>query len=177
MSLFVCVLSHFSCVQLFATLGTVVSHAPPSMGFFRQEYWSGLPCPPQLSLLKSPALAGGFFTSSATCLFNVYFKRSSSKIGMISLSFLKDITFNSKLKMYRSSDNTFIYILPGGPSGKEPTCQCRRLRRHSTSIPGSGRSPGGGNGNPLQYSCLENPMNRGAWWATVHSSCWRVRHG
>ena len=36
------------------------------------------------------------------------------------------------------------------------------------SIPGSGRSPGEGNGNPLQYSCLENPMDRGAWWATVH---------
>ena len=39
--------------------------------------------------------------------------------------------------------------------------------RDSGSIPGSGRSPGGGNGNPLQYSCLENPMNRGAWQATV----------
>ena len=36
------------------------------------------------------------------------------------------------------------------------------------SISGSGRSPGGGHGNPLQYSCLKNPMNRGAWWATVH---------
>ena len=36
------------------------------------------------------------------------------------------------------------------------------------SIPGSGRSPGGGHGNPLQYSCLENPMYRGAWRATVH---------
>ena len=36
------------------------------------------------------------------------------------------------------------------------------------SIPGLGRSPGGGNGNPLQYSCLENPMDRGAWQATVH---------
>ena len=35
-------------------------------------------------------------------------------------------------------------------------------------IPGSGRSPGGGHGNPLQYSCLENPVDRGAWWATVH---------
>ena len=35
-------------------------------------------------------------------------------------------------------------------------------------IPGSGRSLGGGHGNPLQYSCLENPMDRGAWWATVH---------
>ena len=36
------------------------------------------------------------------------------------------------------------------------------------SIPGLGRSPGEGNGNPLQYYCLENPMDRGAWWATVH---------
>ena len=35
-------------------------------------------------------------------------------------------------------------------------------------IPGSGRSPGEGNGNPLQYSCLENPMDGGAWWAIVH---------
>ena len=38
----------------------------------------------------------------------------------------------------------------------------------SGSIPGLGRSLGEGNGNPLQYSCLENPMDRGAWWATVH---------
>ena len=37
------------------------------------------------------------------------------------------------------------------------------------SIPGLGRSPGVGNGNPLQYSCLENSMDRGAWWATVHT--------
>ena len=36
------------------------------------------------------------------------------------------------------------------------------------SVPRSGRSPGGGNGNPLQDSCLRNPMDRGAWWATVH---------
>ena len=39
--------------------------------------------------------------------------------------------------------------------------------RDTGSIPGSGRSPGGGNGNPPQYSCLENPVDRGAWWATV----------
>ena len=38
----------------------------------------------------------------------------------------------------------------------------------SGSIPGSGRSPGVGNGDPLQYSCLKNSMDRGAWWATVH---------
>ena len=35
-------------------------------------------------------------------------------------------------------------------------------------IPGSGRSPGEGNSNPIQYSCLGNPMDRGAWWATIH---------
>ena len=42
--------------------------------------------------------------------------------------------------------------------------------RDEGSIPGSGRSPGGGNGNPLQYPCLENPMDRGAWQATVHGA-------
>ena len=41
--------------------------------------------------------------------------------------------------------------------------------RETGSIPGSGRSPGGGHSNPLQYSCLENPVDRGAWWAAVHS--------
>ena len=56
---------------------------------------------------------------------------------------------------------------PGGASGKEPVCQCRCVRDVS-SIPGLGRCPGGGHGNPLQYSCLENPMERGAWQATVH---------
>ena len=40
--------------------------------------------------------------------------------------------------------------------------------RDTDSIPGLGRSPGWGHGNPLQYSCLENPMDRGPWWATVH---------
>ena len=40
--------------------------------------------------------------------------------------------------------------------------------RNTGSIPGLGRSPGGEHGNPLQYSCLENPMNRGAWWDMVH---------
>ena len=50
------------------------------------------------------------------------------------------------------------------PRGKESTCNTG----DAGSIPGWGRSPGEGNGNTLQYSCLENPMGRGAWWATVH---------
>ena len=48
-------------------------------------------------------------------------------------------------------------------------------KRDTGSVPGSGRSPGEGHGNPLQYSCLENPMDRRAWRATVHGSQ-RVRH-
>ena len=56
---------------------------------------------------------------------------------------------------------------PGGASGKEPPANAGDTR-DANSIPGSGRSPGGGDGNPLQDSCLENPMDRGVWWATVH---------
>ena len=53
---------------------------------------------------------------------------------------------------------------PGGSEIKASACNVGDLG----SIPGLGRSPGEGKGNPLQYSCLENPMDRGAWWATVH---------
>ena len=53
---------------------------------------------------------------------------------------------------------------PGGSEVKMSACNSGGLG----SIPGLGRSPGEGNGNPLQYSCLENPMDREAWWATVH---------
>ena len=69
------VLSHFSGVQLFAILWTVAHQAPLSMGFSRQEYWSGLPCPPsgdppnpgiEPTSLTFAALAVGFFTTSAT---------------------------------------------------------------------------------------------------------------
>ena len=68
-----CVLSYFSHVQLFATLWIIVRQAPLNMGFSRQEYWSGLPCPPPGDLpnpgikptsLLSPALADEFFTTS-----------------------------------------------------------------------------------------------------------------
>ena len=52
----------------------------------------------------------------------------------------------------------------GGSVSKESACNAGDLG----SIPGLGRPPGGGHGNPLQYSCLENPMDRGALWATVH---------
>ena len=54
--------------------------------------------------------------------------------------------------------------LPRWLSGKESTCQAG----NKDSVLGLGRSLGGGNGNPLQYSCLGDPTDRGAWWATVH---------
>ena len=53
---------------------------------------------------------------------------------------------------------------PCGSDGKESACNAR----DPGSLPGLGRSPGEGNGYPLQYSCLENPMDIGAWWATLH---------
>ena len=53
---------------------------------------------------------------------------------------------------------------PGGSDSKESPCSAG----DTGLIPGSGRFPGEGNGYPLQYFCLGNPMNKGAWWATVH---------
>ena len=71
--------------------------------------------------------------------------------------------------------NTSMYTLhkvfPHSSVSKESACYAGDLGL----IPGSGRSPGEGNNNPLQYSCLENPVDRGAWWATVHGVI-RVRH-
>ena len=70
-----CACCCFSCVQLFATLWTVAHQAPLCMGFFKQEYWSGLPSPPPKDLpdpeiklrpFMPPALTGTFFTTSAT---------------------------------------------------------------------------------------------------------------
>ena len=58
----------------------------------------------------------------------------------------------------------YIMGFPGGSYGKESACNAGVLGL----IPGSGRFPGEGDSNPLQYSCLENSMDRGAWWATVH---------
>ena len=70
----------------------------------------------------------------------------------------KDI-FILKIKKKKKS-------FPGGSGDKETACNAGDLG----SIPGLGRYPGEGNGNPLQYSCLGNPMDRGAWWAAVHGT-------
>ena len=77
--------------------------------------------------------------------------------------------FNSALHFCSHTSLDFWPVASGRPqglSGKESTCNVGNAGDWG-SIPGSGRSPGGGHGNPLQYSCLENPMDRGDWWATV----------
>ena len=136
-----CMLSHFSHVRLFVMLWTVAHQSPLSMEFSSQEYWSGLPCPSPGDLpypwiepvtLKSPALAGVFFTTSAILGF---------------------------------SDGLVDKESPCSAGDTEEVC----------STPGSGRSPGVGNGKPLWYSCLKNPMNRRPWRDTVQrvAKSWR----
>ena len=66
-------------------------------------------------------------------------------------------------------------VFPGGSVVKNSPANAEDIR-FANSIPGWRRSPGGGRGNPLQYSCLENVMDRGAWWAAVHGVSQRVRH-
>ena len=87
--------------------------------------------------------------SLETCLFKSF---AHIKIGLFFFSLL---SCKSSLYILRESPNTSV--------GKETACTAGDLG----SVPGSGRSPGKGNDNTLQYSCLENPMDRGAWQATV----------
>ena len=137
-----CVLSRFSPVWLSVILWTVARQALLSMGFSRQKSWSGLPCPPPGDFpdpgikpisLVSPALAGGFFTTSTT--WHMLTSLLSDPVGF-----------------------------PRGSDSKESACSAG----HMGLIPRSGRSSGDGTGYPLQYSFLENSMDRGAWQATVH---------
>ena len=66
--------------------------------------------------------------------------------------------------MFIISLYTYSQGFPGSSMVKNPPANAG----DTGSIPGLGRSPGGGNDNPLQYYCLENPMDRGGWWVTVH---------
>ena len=71
--------------------------------------------------------------------------------------------FYLSYKLYSETASTF----PGGPDGKEPACSAG----DADLIPGSGRSPGEGNGYPLQYSCLGNALDGGVWQATIPWGC------
>ena len=136
-------LSCFSHVQLFVTPWTVARQAPLSVGFSRQEYWNGLPCPPpgdfpdpeiEPTSLMSPALAGVFFTTNATW-------EAPKRIidANILLQIIKSKS-NPKLDIIR-----LILGFPGGSAGKESPCNAEDLGLN----PGLRRSPGEGNGYPL----------------------------
>ena len=79
----------------------------------------------------------------------------------------RDSPFMSKTTWFKCDTfwkHLYKFGFPGGSDSKESACNAE----DSGSILGLGRSPGEGNGNPLQYPCLENSMDRGVWWATVH---------
>ena len=107
-----------SCVWLLATPWTAAHQAPPSMGFSRQGYWSGLP---------------------HDVIYQLYLNKKWGKCFYGGLGGLWGFPGGLEVKAFAWN--------AGNPGW----------------IPGSGRSPGEGNGNPLQYSCLENPMEGGAW--------------
>ena len=74
------------------------------------------------------------------------------------------IVLQFTLRILKAVENTKQAGFAGGSDGKESTCKAE----HPGSIPGWGGSPGEGNGNPIQDSCLGDPMDRGAWRAAVH---------
>ena len=128
--------------------------APLSIGFPRQEYWSGLLFTslgifPDLGIEPvSPALAGRFFTTEPPGEPYVYINTCKYICGIyVHMSYI-------------TASQVALVV-------KNPPVNAGDVR-DLVLIPGPGRSLGGGHGNPLQYSCLENPMDRGAWQAEVH---------
>ena len=100
------------------------------------------------------------------------------RTGMLTIHYgTNEFPFRSKTQIYPlPMTKAFSFLnspmgLPPSSVGKESTCNAG----DPGLIPGLGRSPGKGNGNPLQYSCLENPMDRVSWQATAHGVT-RVRH-
>ena len=100
---------------------------------------------------------------------NSYFRKNAREVCKLMLGCLR-------FDLYRKFVIRFGYIAtkPLSIFGEFSALVAQTVKRLAYnegdlgSIPGSGRSSGEGNGNPLWYSCLENPMDRGAWWATVH---------
>ena len=95
----------------------------------------------------------------------------SSVHGILHVKILKWVAFSYSRGSSWLGDQNYIFCISCtgkqilfGSVGKESTCNAR----DEDLIPGLGRSPGVGHGNPLQYFCLDNPTDRGAWWATVH---------
>ena len=111
-----------------------------------------------------PWIAGRFFTVWATREAPVY---RSLLVNIWSVIQNSELTCQGWRGRRENKKKLFRKKLSRWHSGKESACQRRRGKRLG-EIPRWGRSPGGGNDSILQYSCLENPMDRGAWWANVH---------
>ena len=129
--------------------------------FSRQEYWSGLPCPPPGDLPntgikpRSPALkADSSPSESPGKPFHIGNYIVLSRVPCAFQQILIGYLF------YIQASQVALVV-------KNPPANAGDIR-DSSSIPSSGRSPGGRNSNPFQYSYLENTMDIGTWWATVH---------
>ena len=137
---------------------TSACRTPLSVDFSRQEYWSGLPFPSPWSHI----LKGRMFVHSTSVIINIYTKVKEHE---------RDSLVAQKVKVKVKESEVTVKESDSQRKLKESARNARDL----DLIPGLGRPPGEGNGNPLQYSCQEDPMDRGAWQATVHGLT-RVRH-
>ena len=165
-----CMLSHFSRVRLCATLWTVAHQAPLCTEFSRQEYWRGLPFPSPKSIV------------TCCCSIIIHFI-----CCFLYFSFIFHVQLENKVVVAKDLPqiNNFYFLFPSfsfllfstevdiriGTESFPGDSVVKNLPANAgeaSLIPGSGRFSGEGNGNPLQYSYLGSPMERGAWLATVH---------
>ena len=179
------------------TLWTVSCQAPLSLQFPRQEYWSGLLFPsgdlpnPGIEPASPELQADSLLLSHQGCLFPVSclqppicplvsYKNTAAAKSLQSCSTLCDPIDGSLpgfpvpgILQARTLEWVAVSFSNATPNRVWASLVAQRLKRlpesvgDLDSIPGLGRSPGEGNGNPLQYSCLESSMDGGAWWATV----------
>ena len=159
---------------------TVARQAPLSVEFSRQEYWSGLPCVSPGDLpnpgieLQSPILQTDFHALIFYRYIMKYLgfpgslagKESACNAGDPCLIPRSGTSWTSPIPWRRDRLPTPVFLgFLDGSDGKESACNAEDLG----SIPRLGRSPGGGHGNPLQYSCLENPHGQRS---LVNCSTW-----
>ena len=149
-------------IQLFVTPWTVAGQSPLSMGFPRQEYWSGVPCPTPGNL-PDPGIEPSSFMSPVLAGWQA-----------------DSLPLRPPRKPVLLLNYSYTWGFPGGSDGKESACTAGDWSLiqsdSSQEVPDrSGSSPGKGNDYPLQYSCLQNSMDRGSWQVTVHGSR-RVGH-
>ena len=141
-------------VRLLATPWTAAYQAPPSMGFSRQEYWSGVPLPSSLVWLGLINMKIG--NSGHPCLV------LKKMLSTFMLSMILTVSLSNMVLI------RLRYFLSMGHPGASAVKKLPASAGNAGLISGLGRSPGEGNGIPLQYSSLGNIMARGAWGATVH---------